>query len=150
MLIPRITEVESNAMRCLWVGAIAIGIVLNACAATTPTPTSLPTATAIAAAAVSPAPSSAVSSPGPDAAAQAARDAALRDASTHLGVNASDLRVERIEPRQWPDASLGCPRPGVLYAQVVTPGYLLVISGGSKTLEYHTDERGRVALCQET
>ena len=32
----------------------------------------------------------------------------------------------------------------MLYAQVITPGYLVVISGAGKTLEYHTDERGRI------
>ena len=55
-----------------------------------------------------------------------------------------------VEARDWSDASLGCPRQGVLYAQVITPGYLVVISGAGKTLEYHTDANGRVVLCQES
>jgi hypothetical protein len=92
-----------------------------------------------------------VSSPAPDASSQPARDAAVREAAQHLGANQSDLRIERTEPRDWPDAALGCPTQGVLYAQVITPGYLIVISGAGKTLEYHTDERGRVVrLCQES
>jgi hypothetical protein len=66
-----------------------------------------------------------------------------------LGVSETDVRVERVEPREWPDASLGCPQPGVLYAQVLTSGYLVVLGGGGKQLEYHTDERGRAVLCQE-
>jgi hypothetical protein len=73
----------------------------------------------------------------------------LKDAAAHLGVSVADVRVERVEARQWPDSSLGCPRPGVMYSQIVTPGFLIIISGGGKTLEYHTDARARVVLCQE-
>jgi len=36
-----------------------------------------------------------------------------------------------------------------MYSQIVTPGYLIVIAGGGKNLEYHSDTRGRVVLCQE-
>jgi hypothetical protein len=80
---------------------------------------------------------------------QAAVDAAVRDAASHLGVAASELKVEQVEARQWNDTSLGCPSQGVLYAQVVTPGFLVLLSGGGKQLEYHADERGRAVLCAE-
>jgi hypothetical protein len=42
-----------------------------------------------------------------------------------------------------------------MYSQIVTPGFLIVISGGGagggavKQLEYHSDARGNVVLCQE-
>ncbi len=88
-------------------------------------------------------------SPSPDQPAPAPVQAALSDAAGRLGLSADQLRIERLEQRQWPDTSLGCPRPEVLYAQVLTPGYLVVLSGGGKQLEYHTDERGRAVLCQE-
>jgi hypothetical protein len=80
---------------------------------------------------------------------QASVDAALADAAAHLGVSRADLQVEQVEAREWGDSSLGCPRPGLMYSQVVTPGYLIVISGAGKQLEYHSDARGRVVLCQE-
>jgi hypothetical protein len=73
----------------------------------------------------------------------------LREASSRLELSQSALKVEQVEARQWSDTSLGCPRPGVLYAQVLTPGFLIVVSGGGKQLEYHSDERGRVVLCAE-
>jgi hypothetical protein len=81
--------------------------------------------------------------------AQAQVDAALQDAAAHLGVSVSSLHVDQVEARQWPDSSLGCPKPGLMYSQIVTPGFLIVISGAGKQLEYHTDTRGRVVLCQE-
>jgi hypothetical protein len=36
-----------------------------------------------------------------------------------------------------------------MYSQIVTPGYVVVISGAGRQLEYHTDTRGHVVLCQE-
>jgi hypothetical protein len=80
---------------------------------------------------------------------QQAVDAATRDAAARLNVGITDMTVARVEPRQWPDASLGCPRQGVLYAQIVTPGFLIVLSGAGEELEYHADSRGRVVLCQQ-
>ena len=81
---------------------------------------------------------------------QAAVDAALNDAAAHLGVNRDQLQVDQVEAREWGDSSLGCPRPGLLYSQIVTAGFLIIISTGPKQLEYHTDSRGRVVLCKET
>lgn len=76
-------------------------------------------------------------------------DAVLRDAASRLGVPASQLSVVRVEARQWSDSSLGCPQPGLLYAQVITPGYLVLVGGGGRQpLEFHTDARGtRVVEC---
>jgi hypothetical protein len=100
-----------------------------------------------------------VSSPGPspssdsssNAEAQAAVDAALQDAAGRLSLatGAGDMHVQQVDARQWPDSSLGCPRPGVMYSQIVTPGYLIVISAAGKQLEYHADSRGRIVFCQE-
>lgn len=77
-------------------------------------------------------------------------DAAVTDAASHLGVSRDTLHVDQVEPRQWPDSSLGCPQPGQLYSQIVTPGFLIVISSGAHQLEYHSDDRTRVTLCTET
>jgi hypothetical protein len=85
-----------------------------------------------------------------DPAAQPAIDAALADAANRLGVPRAQLRAARVERREWPDASLGCPQPGMMYAQVITPGYLVVVAGASKQLEYHTDTRGRAVFCRES
>lgn len=74
----------------------------------------------------------------------------MGDAAVHLGVSQDQLRVESVQPEQWPDSSLGCPQPGEMYSQIVTPGFLIVITSGSKRLEYHTDGRSRVKLCSES
>jgi hypothetical protein len=82
--------------------------------------------------------------------AQAGVDAALQDAAAHLGIDKTELHVDDIQSREWGDASLGCPQPGILYSQIVTPGFLVLVSTGSKHLEYHADSRGHVVLCKES
>jgi hypothetical protein len=64
-----------------------------------------------------------------------------------LGVPSETVKVISMEPRNWPDSSLGCPQPDMLYAQVVTPGYLVVVDVSGERIEYHTDERGTVVRC---
>jgi hypothetical protein len=73
----------------------------------------------------------------------------LADASTRLGVPVEDLQVTSFESWEWPDASLGCPKEGEFYAQVITPGYLIVITGAGQQLEYHTDTEDYFVLCEQ-
>ena len=127
----------------LWLGVIGMIVVASACAAPTGSPTAAPHSPSV------PSPSPlANNSPNPKL--QTAQDAVVGAAASHLGVGRDQLRVEQAEARQWGDSSLGCPRPGEFYSQVVTPGFLFVIGApGGKQLEYHTDTRGTTVLCQE-
>jgi hypothetical protein len=78
---------------------------------------------------------------------EAAVAAAVADLSKQTGVPADQITVDAVEPVEWPDASLGCPQEGMMYAQVITPGYLIVLSAQGQTYEYHADQRGNVVLC---
>jgi hypothetical protein len=71
---------------------------------------------------------------------------AVADLAQRLGIAPDAISVISIEPVEWPDASLGCAKPGMMYAQVVTPGYRIVLEAGGKTYEYHTGG-GQVATC---
>ncbi|MHB1293856.1 MAG: hypothetical protein ACYC4R_02565 [Anaerolineae bacterium] len=62
----------------------------------------------------------------------AATDVALR-----MGVRASQVQVTRVEAIEFPDASLGIPEEGMVYAQVVTPGYAITLQVGGQTYVYH-------------
>jgi len=64
-----------------------------------------------------------------------------------LEVLVDAVQVLTVEPRVWPDSSLGCPQPDMLYAQVMTPGYLVLVEVTGEEIEYHTDERGSVVRC---
>ena len=64
-----------------------------------------------------------------------------------LGVAIADLEVVSVTAMIWSDASLGCPQPSMMYAQLITPGYLVVVQGSGET-EYkvHTNENGSSAV----
>ncbi len=64
-----------------------------------------------------------------------------------VGVPAAQVAVVSVQMVEWPDPSLGCPEPGMAYAQMVTPGYLIKLSAGGKTFEYHSDRQDTVVTC---
>jgi hypothetical protein len=64
----------------------------------------------------------------------------LADAADRLGVPLRKVEIAQAEPRRWPDASLGCPKAGEFYAQVITPGYRVVVAAEGRRLEYRTSE----------
>lgn len=75
--------------------------------------------------------------------------AVLRDASRRSGADLRATRVVRRDRKEWADGGLGCPRLGQLYAQVLTPGWLIEVASGGKVFEYHTDSGDTFVLCAE-
>ncbi len=67
--------------------------------------------------------------------------------AARLGLDQASIRVASMEPRAWPNAGLGCPEPGRLYASVLTDGFLIELEAGGQTYRYHTDAR-TVRLCE--
>ncbi|HET6317130.1 MAG TPA: hypothetical protein VFG86_11775 [Chloroflexota bacterium] len=75
-------------------------------------------------------------------------DAVIADAATRLQVDPSLVQLLSLQAVAWSDSSLGCPQAGIAYAQVITPGYRVVVESGGQTLEYHTDQTGRaIVVC---
>ena len=79
-----------------------------------------------------------------------------RNALSEMEGVAADVTFLLIyEPVVWEDASLGCPEPGKVYAEVETPGFKLLLSVSTPELqdqryEYHTNLAGSVVvLCDE-
>lgn len=64
-----------------------------------------------------------------------------------LSVAPAAVTIDSIKPRNWPDSSLGCPRSGEVYLDVITPGFLAIVEVGGKEYEFHADERGNVMRC---
>ena len=63
---------------------------------------------------------------------------AVADLARRLAIASDAIQVRMVEAAEWPDASLGCPQPGMMYAQVITPGYRIVLETAGKTYEYHS------------
>jgi hypothetical protein len=73
---------------------------------------------------------------------------AKEDLAQRLGVAVDQIQLVSVEAVNWSDTSLGCPQPGMMYAQVITPGYRVVLEAGGKQYDYHTDEGRFVVLCE--
>ena len=76
---------------------------------------------------------------------------ARQDLAQKLKVPIEEIREVSVEAMEWPDTSLGCPQPGLMYAQMITPGFKVVLAAKDKTVEYeyHTDSGRRVVLCDK-
>lgn len=72
---------------------------------------------------------------------------AREDLARRKGVDKSEITVVKVEAVDWPDTSLGCPQPDMMYAQVITPGYRIVLSCAGETHVYHSDRGTRVVYC---
>ena len=61
-------------------------------------------------------------------------------------VDAAEIPPE-VTPVTGRDGSLGCPQPGMVYAQVITPGYWIVLEVNDQKYPYHTDRKDQIILC---
>jgi hypothetical protein len=68
--------------------------------------------------------------------------------SQRLNISAGQISVVEAIPVIWRDASLGCPKPGIDYVRVETPGYSILLQAGDKIYTYHTNETNRIVLCR--
>jgi hypothetical protein len=69
--------------------------------------------------------------------------AAVRALSEQLDVPPEEITVAAWEPVDWPDTSIGCPQPGMMYAQVIVPGYVVFLEARGETFRVHTDQAGQ-------
>jgi len=71
----------------------------------------------------------------------AAKEAAARLAvdalSKKLSVEPNIIEVVHMAAMEWPNSSLGCPRPGMQYLQVITRGWLALLQTGKKAYRVH-------------
>lgn|GEM_PF-996464 len=75
-------------------------------------------------------------------------DAARRELARAARTDADDAALVTISAQEWPDTALGCPQPGMMYQQVITLGYLVLLNARGKTYRVHTDTSGRAVVCE--
>ena len=80
---------------------------------------------------------------------QALATRAREDLARRTGLRLEAIRLVSVESIKWPDASLGCPQPDQMYAQVITPGFRAVLKAAGQVYTYHADRRDRLILCKE-
>ena len=59
-----------------------------------------------------------------------------------LGGNPSDYLIKSVEEVEWPDACLGISKGGVACAQVITPGYRILLDSPQGEVEIRMDRSG--------
>jgi hypothetical protein len=65
-----------------------------------------------------------------------------------LSILAAEISLLEATAVVWPDASLGCPQEGMVYAQVLTPGYLIRLQSGNQEFEYHASRGTTIIYCE--
>lgn len=80
----------------------------------------------------------------------AARKEAVALAKDELGrtlrVSASTIELVEVVATRWRDSALGCPEKGVVYAPVLTSGYIVRLRAGQERHAVHVGS-GRAVVC---
>lgn len=78
---------------------------------------------------------------------RAVRQAVAADAARRFQVAEDAVVLASAELVTWSDGSLGCPKPGLVYTQMLVQGYRVMATSAAGQLLYHTDTRGNVVTC---
>jgi hypothetical protein len=82
------------------------------------------------------APGNGSTSPGTSDVPASVVDAVVADIATTAGVQADQVEVISARSVTFPDGSLGCPQPGLIYTQVLVDGYRIVAKVGDTAYDY--------------
>lgn len=75
-------------------------------------------------------------------------DKAIADLAQRLSISADEIILLEATNVVWPDSSLGCPQEGMAYAQVLTPGYLILLEYSRNKYEYHAGKDTSITYCK--
>jgi hypothetical protein len=73
---------------------------------------------------------------------------ARADLQRRLSAQPEEIVLIEFKSVVWPDASLGCPRPGMIYTQVQRDGFLIRLQAEGRTFEYHGGSGRDPFLCE--
>ena len=74
---------------------------------------------------------------------------AKEDLARRLSIVLTEINLIDAKAVVWPDASLGCPQPGMQYRQVPEDGALIVLQVDGITYEYHNGGNRGLFLCEK-
>jgi len=72
---------------------------------------------------------------------------AREDLAKRLSIPITKISLLEAKKVTWSDSSLGCPQDGFVYAQILTPGYLIVLEHDNNRYEYHAGKGPNVIYC---
>lgn len=74
---------------------------------------------------------------------------AKQDLARRLSIAITQISLVEAEAVVWPDSSLGCPQPDMLYKQVPEDGALVVLQVKATRYEYHAGGSRGLFLCEK-
>jgi hypothetical protein len=75
-------------------------------------------------------------------------DEIFADLAGRLGADLASIQVVRTEAVVWNDGSLGCPKPGEFYIQMLIDGYWVVLQVDGTDYDYRVSDKGYFTLCE--
>lgn len=75
-----------------------------------------------------------------------AQRAAVSALMQNLGLAADQIKLISTEAVEWPDSCLGVSMEGISCAQVVTPGFRVLLEVGGKQVEYRTNKDASIVV----
>jgi uncharacterized lipoprotein YajG len=66
--------------------------------------------------------------------------------SQDLNISISEINIVEFESVEWPDSCLGINQADQACAQVITPGYRVVLEVNNEVYEYHSNQDGTVII----
>lgn len=71
------------------------------------------------------------------------------DLAGRLAISVNEITLVEAKSVVWPDASLGCPQPGMVYIQVPEDGLLIRLQVGDQIYSYHSGGFRDPFLCEQ-
>ena len=75
-------------------------------------------------------------------------DRIVADAAAVAKVDPADVVVVSTESVTWNDGSLGCPKPGMSYIQMIIQGYRVIVEAGGQRYDYRAGSSGEPKRCE--
>jgi hypothetical protein len=75
-------------------------------------------------------------------------DLAVDTLASELEIPQDKITVVSVAAVEWPDSSVGCPRPGRSYLTVITPGHKVLLKVEDRTYAVH-EAKGKAVVCQQ-
>ena len=73
---------------------------------------------------------------------------ATTDLAARLHIDPNAIETLAAVAKTWPDKSVGCPQPGMLYNQVTVDGALIQLRAAGSTYSYHSGGSRPPFLCE--
>jgi len=72
---------------------------------------------------------------------------AIADLRGRLNDGDAEIEVVSVDEVDWPDGSIGCPQPGMVYTQAIVNGTRIVLRHAGTDYSYHQGGRRSVFYC---